>query len=66
VKEVKIIIDKNGKITIDFNGFVGDDCFKEREKLQKLLRKYGLEIDIEHEERKPEAYIEGGEVISVW
>ena len=66
MKEIKIIIDKNGKITIDFDGFRGDACFKEREKIVELLKKYGLEIDIEHEERKPEAYVTTEQEAMVW
>ena len=46
----------NGKIVFDFDGFRGDACFKEREKLLERLRKYGLNLEVEYEEKKPEAY----------
>lgn len=58
MKEIRIVIDKNGRISIDFDGFIGKQCFKEREKLQELLKKYGIDVSIEYEEKKPEAYIE--------
>lgn len=66
MKEIRITIDKNGKVTIDFGGFIGDSCFKEREKLQELLKKYGINVSIEYEERKPEAYITTEQEVSAW
>lgn len=61
-REVKIIIDKNG-VHIDFSGFKGDACFKEREKIIELLKKYGINVNVEYEEKKPEAYTEEKEVV---
>ena len=64
MKEMKIRIDKNGRLHFDFNGYVGDECFQHREEIMKILRdRYGVDLEIEYEEKKPEAYVGETEVI---
>jgi hypothetical protein len=41
-KKVEIEIGKNGKLNLEFSGFVGEDCFAEAEVLQGMLREMGL------------------------
>lgn len=69
MKEIRITIDKNNKITIDFTGFEGSECFRERERIVELLKKYGVNVDIQFEEKKPEAYVDNQQhehVLEVW
>mgnify|MGYP000515856738 CR=1 FL=1 len=59
MREVTIRVKKNGVVEFDFNGFRGRECFRARDKILELLRrKYGVNVDIEYEEKKPEAYVE--------
>ncbi len=55
MKSVKIVV-KDGKIIIDFNGFIGNECFVEHEKIQQLLKNLGIEYIDRKDQIKPEAY----------
>jgi len=37
MKELKITIDKFGRVSIDASGFIGKECIKETEDLEKAL-----------------------------
>lgn len=58
-RQIKIVIDtEKQKVYFDYEGFKGEACFKEAEKLKQLLReKYGINVEDEHVERKPEAFV---------
>jgi len=58
MRKVEVRIDKSGKAHFDFDGFQGDECFLEREKILELLSKYGIQIRVEEEHKKAEAYEE--------
>lgn len=57
MKQIKITVRKDGKITIDLNGFEGTACVTELRKLILNLRDLGVSVDVEHEEKKPEYYV---------
>jgi muramoyltetrapeptide carboxypeptidase LdcA involved in peptidoglycan recycling len=57
VKEAIIIVDKNGKITIRFQGYYGDTCFQEAEKIYQQLKQLGVDVKVEQTLKTPEAYI---------
>ena len=59
MRRIRITIDKKtGKVHWDYEGFVGDSCFEEAEKLKRLLKeRFGIDVEYEQVERKPEAYI---------
>lgn len=66
MKWIKIVVDKNG-VQLDFNGFKGMECFKERDKIAEiLLRKYGVALNVIYEEKKPEAEVEAEQSQAVW
>jgi hypothetical protein len=47
MKEIRIEIARDGKIKILYSGFVGDECFKEAQKLYTLLKSKGVDVAIE-------------------
>ena len=52
-KKITVVIsNKTGKIVVDFEGFPGDDCFTEAQKLKEKLAELGIEIDSKILERK--------------
>jgi len=57
MKEVIIIVEKNGKITIRFQGYYGDACFQEAEKIYQKLKQLGADVKIEQTIKTPEAYV---------
>ena len=63
MRVIKIEVDKDGKVTIDHQGFTGDACFKEDEKLYRILKAQGAEIKIEEVKKKPEAAVKGREYV---
>jgi len=40
-------IDKNGKVHIEFIGFVGEECSDEREQLRKVMLDFGVMLETE-------------------
>lgn len=52
-KKIKLIFDEKGNLVADFDGFTGDDCFAEAEKLRQALKKLGIEIEVTSMKRKP-------------
>ncbi len=50
MKEMIVKIDKNGNISIDTNGFTGDECIRETKKLEQAL---GV---VTSREKKPSFY----------
>jgi hypothetical protein len=47
MKEVRIEITRDGKVRILYSGFVGDECFREAQKLYTLLKGKGVDVSIE-------------------
>jgi len=56
MKQVKILIQNNGKILIRYQGFKGEECFTEAEKIYKLLAQKGINIEIEKIKKTDEYY----------
>ena len=58
-REIRIVIDKKtGKVKWDYSGFKGEECFREAEEIKRLLReRFGIDVEYEEVEKKPEAYI---------
>lgn len=46
------IVRKDGKVTTDFSGFEGEECFDVAEELRKRLKKRGIEEKVEFVESK--------------
>jgi len=47
MREIRIEVDRNGKIRILYSGFIGDECFREAEKLYMILKSKGVDVTIE-------------------
>lgn len=45
-------IDRNGKVSIEFIGFVGGECSEERERLQKIMVDFGVMLETERITKK--------------
>jgi len=53
----RIIIGRDGKITIEGVGYIGEQCLLDLQRLIETLKLLGVEIKIEHLQKKPEAEI---------
>jgi len=47
MKEIRIEIDKDGKVKILYQGFQGSQCFEEAKRLYMLLKSKGVDVSIE-------------------
>jgi hypothetical protein len=56
MKEIRIEIDRNGRIKILYSGFIGDGCFAEAQKLYMLLKSKGVDVVIEQTTPTQEFY----------
>ena len=57
MKEIRVEITQ-GKIRILYQGFIGDECFREAEKLYMLLKSKGVDVTIEQVTPTQEYYIQ--------
>lgn len=46
-KKVTVIVDKNGKMAMSFEGFEGSSCYDEARRIQTHLKSLGIEVDCE-------------------
>lgn len=51
-------IDKDGNIEVDFNGFHGDACLHEAERLTKELKSLGVSLSLDKIKRKDDFHVE--------
>lgn len=58
MRSIRAVI-KNGKINLDFEGFAGDACSAEEDKIRILLGKMGVKTDVEYSDNKREATANG-------
>jgi len=66
VKTIKYVINPDGTITLDFNGFRGKVCVREFEEILKQLEKnFGVTVENNaiKQDLKPEYYQEEVEVV---
>jgi hypothetical protein len=59
MREVRAEIDKDGRVSIEFTGFVGDECVEERERLRKILLDFGVIIEAREIRKKSEYQLLG-------
>lgn len=45
-KGVNVIILDDGNVIIEYNGFLGKECFEEAEKIYNMLNKLGVKVEI--------------------
>lgn len=45
-------IERNGKVSIEFIGFVGEECSEERERLRKIMVDFGVMLETERITKK--------------
>ena len=57
MRVIRIEVGPDGKVTIDHQGFTGEECFREDEKLYAIIEAQGSRISIEDVSRKPEAAV---------
>lgn len=56
MKIVEIVIDKNGKMSIEGKGFEGTECEKHIKAIEESLVKAGIQMGQVEEKKKPEYY----------
>jgi len=55
---IRILIGKDGKVTIDAEGFVGPKCLEATRQLEELLSEYGIRLNNKQVHLKPEYHVE--------
>ena len=53
-KKVNIIIKSDGTVGISFEGFQGDDCYKQADAIRKRLKELGIDLEITAIEPTPD------------
>ena len=44
-KKIAVALSNDGRLLTDFDGFVGDDCLEEAERLRQELTKLGIKLE---------------------
>jgi len=57
MREVRIEIDRDGKVRILYQGFQGGACFEEAKRFYALLKAQGLDVSIEQVVPTQEYYV---------
>jgi len=57
-RKIEVSIGDDGQVEVEFIGFAGDDCFDEAERLQDVLARMGLKVDVQDIVTKSAAQIE--------
>lgn len=57
MRTIKVSIDTGGKTKVEFVGFIGDACSDERERLEKVLTAFGVDLQVVELKRKPSGQI---------
>ena len=53
----RIMVTKDGKVVVEGIGYVGDECLADLAKIQQVLSSLGVQVNVEIQQKKPEAYI---------
>jgi len=56
MKNIKITINENGKVKIEYSGFQGSECFIEAKKLYEQMKALGLDVEIQATQPTQEFY----------
>ena len=59
----RVVITKDGRIFVEGIGYVGEQCLYDLRRLHEALKSYGIDVKIEQQQKKPEAYVGTAEVI---
>jgi len=62
--KIRILIQKDGKVIIDAEGFIGGKCLEETKKLEELLKGYGINLNVQERHLKQEYYVKEKEAIT--
>ena len=47
MRKVKVEINPNGRVSLEFIGFVGEECKEERERLRRIMLEFGVMLESE-------------------
>ncbi len=53
----RILITNDGKVIAEGIGYIGDECLRDLQRLQEILKSLGIELNIEMQRRKEEAAV---------
>ena len=54
VKKIKVRIGKDGKMTVDMDGYTGQECVRDADKLKQRLEELGLKTETTKNEKRRE------------
>lgn len=52
----RIMVTSDGKVVVEGIGYIGDSCLVDLQRIQQVLESLGVEVKIEFQQKKPEAY----------
>jgi len=53
----RVLVTKDGSIVVEGIGYAGDVCLQDLQRLAEALRRYGIDVKVEQQQRKPEAQV---------
>jgi len=57
MRSIQLVVNPDGSVTVKFQGFRGEACFREAEELYRRVKVAGVEVKVERAERTEEAYV---------
>jgi hypothetical protein len=57
MKKVNVRINSDGSVSVEYDGFRGNECFLEAQKIYEKLRTFGIDVKIENVQYKQEYFI---------
>ena len=52
----RILVTNDGKVVVEGIGYVGNSCIVDLQRIQQVLESLGVEVKVEMQQKKPEAY----------
>ena len=52
----RIVISKDGRVIVEGIGYTGKVCLQDLQRLVEALRQFGIDVNIEQQQLKPEAH----------
>jgi len=60
----RVMVTKDGKVVVEGIGYIGDSCLIDLQHLQEALKSLGIDVNIEMQQKKPEAYAVASEEVA--
>jgi len=53
----RVLVTKDGRIVVEGVNYASDACLQDLQRLVEALRRYGIDVKVEQQQRKPEAQV---------